>query len=142
MTTKAQRRRQAIGLIIFSVLFVVIGLSTLIFRDYKLKRISGSLQLVAAGVPTGGAVTLDASEPNKLKIYTNSLSGVEIYEFQVSRFKSMMFAHTYRAETPQKSIGMMKSGKTYYVRVRGYRNNSSGRLVHGAWGMKRSAKVK
>ena len=42
----------------------------------------------------------------------------------------------------EKTFTKLKSGKTYYVRVRGYRLDSTGKKIYGAWSKVASTKVK
>ncbi|MBO6215267.1 MAG: hypothetical protein J6N76_07005 [Lachnospiraceae bacterium] len=141
----ARRVRIRQGLIFgFALLtFMVVAYSGIVLRDYRFQVTGGQLQLVARiGVQGGGPVSVDNSIPGKLTVTSNQVNGASTYEYQISRFKNMMFGHTYRAESPKKTLAMLSEGKTYYLRVRAYKKNSAGRQVHGAWGTIKTTKVR
>lgn len=123
-------------------IIVFIMYSGLVLRDYKIV-FDGGLKLVAkSGVPGSPGFTCDTGSPEKLTVRITD-NGAIAYDVQVSTFKNMFFSRTYRTQTTMKSIGLMKGGKTYYVRVRSIGEKpGTTRKVTGQWSGTRSVKIK
>lgn len=121
---------------------VFIMYAGLVLRDYKLV-FDGGIKLVAkSGVPGAPGFVLDAGSPEKLTVRITE-NGAIAYDVQVSSFKNMFFSRTYRTQTGLKSIGLMKGGKTYYVRVRSIGEKpGTTRKVTGQWSGVKSVKIK
>ncbi len=140
---RKKRGQQALALSIGLIIFIVLAFSGFVLRDYEFSNAGGHLQLVSRmSIPAGGSVYIDSSVPGKLTLSSNSSNNAVAYEYAISRFKNMMFSYTYRSEIPKKTIGMLKEGKKYYVRVRIYKKNPAGREVHGPWGSVKAGKVR
>lgn len=122
------------------IVFIMYG--GLVLRDYKIV-FNGGIRLVAkSGVPGAPGFVCDAGSPEKLTVRINE-NGAISYDVQVSSFKNMFFSRTYRTQTNVKSIGLMKGGKTYYVRVRSVGEKpGTTRKVTGQWSGIRSVKIK
>ena len=130
------------GLVMVGIVFLL--WSVMMFRDYRLELDGGMPVFVARiGVPRPSSMRIDNSEPKKLTVTTASLgSQVAGYEFRISRFRSMAFAHSYRSVDPKKTIAKLHGETRYYLQARCYKTNKMGRIVFGRWGMKSSAFVK
>lgn len=126
-------------LVIFTIVVMALWFVIMI-RDYRFTVTNGRPTFVARiSIPVPGSVNIKNNEYNKLTLSCGSQSGADGYEFEISRFSNMFFPHSYQSATSKKEIGKLKPGKTYYVRVRCYRKNASGRMVYGRWsGISRS----
>lgn len=121
-------------LAIVLVAFVILMSFGLVLRDYRLENTGSGIHWVSKyPVPNVAALSVRSDEPGKIEMSTNEVAGVGGYEFRVSRFKNMWFSKTYRTTKTTKELGMMKEGKTYYVQVRGYKQNDAGRTVFGQY---------
>ncbi len=69
-------------------------------------------------------------------------TGATGYQIQISRSKSMSSVKNYFTTKRSKGITGLSSGKTYYVRVRAYKVDSTGNKVYGSWSAKKKVKVK
>lgn len=130
-------------LTIFGIgILISIMYTGLVLRDYSIKFENGGLRLVAkSSVPGAPGFTLDNGVPEKLTVRLTE-NGAVAYDVQVSRFKNMFFARTYRTQAGFKSIGLMAGGKTYYVRARSIADKpGTSRKVVGQWSSVRSVKI-
>ena len=133
----------------FAVLAVMIAIiAALAFvvtlRDYTVEMDGIRPVLVARiSIPRPNNVRINNKEVGKLTVSTaskgNQAGG---YEFRISRFENMAFAHSFRSVEPKKEIGKLKLGKRYYVQARCYKMNQMGRNVFGRWSGTSSAVVK
>ena len=127
---------------IFVAVLVVIMFSGTMSRDYKIVLKGGPHLESKTPVLGPPGFSLDNGVENKLTINIAG-NGAVGYDLQVSRFKSMLFARTYRTAVTKKEIGLMPSGKTYYVRSRSVVvKTGTTRRIHGNWSEKRSVKIK
>lgn len=71
-------------------------------------------------------------------------SGIKGYEIVYSTSKKFTAASTNRvvAGSSEKTLKKLKTGKTYYVKVRAYRVDSTGRKIYGAYSKVRNVQVK
>lgn len=136
--------RQGLAMIVAVLALVVLSTIGTYLRDYRIETSPmGTPEFVAkTAVPFLSTLSIDNSVENKLTCTTGNNGLVDSYEFRYSRWHSMFFAHNARSETPTKTFAMLHSGATYYIQVRAYVINSSGRKVHGSWSPIRSAVVK
>lgn len=109
-------------------------------RDYKIVMYNGFPTFVSRiAIPVPSSVNIKNNEYKQLTFTCSSQSNADGYEFQMSGFSNMFLPHSYQSATNKKVVGKLKSGKTYYVRVRCYRKNANGRMVFGRWsGISRS----
>ncbi|MBR1629118.1 MAG: hypothetical protein IJ679_07625 [Lachnospiraceae bacterium] len=120
--------------------FVMIGIvlvmwGVMMLRDYRIE-IEGGVPILVARIfiPRANAPQVSNGEPGKLIVTTSSKgSQVNGYEFRISRFRNMAFAHAFRSVDPKKEIAKLKPGKRYFVQVRCYKANNMGRTVTGRW---------
>ncbi len=125
------------------VAFVVFMSFGLVLRDYRLVNTDSGLQWVSKyPVPNVSSLTLKSERAGHMEMYTKEVSGVSGYEFRVSANKRMWFAKTYRTTHTEKELGMLKEGKTYYVQVRGYKQNDKGRTVFGQYSQKKGITIR
>ncbi|SFT58165.1 hypothetical protein SAMN02910301_1931 [Lachnospiraceae bacterium XBD2001] len=130
-------------LAIVLVAFVILMSFGLVLRDYRLENTGNGIHWVSKyPVPTVGNLTVRSDEPGKIEMSTREVAGVGGYEFRVSRFKNMWFSKTYRTTKTTKELGMMPEGKTYYVQVRGYKQNDAGRTVFGQYSTTRNVTIR
>lgn len=132
-----------------ATLGVMIGIIALLafvvtLRDYTIQMDGIRPVLVARiSIPLPNNVRIKNTEIGKLTVSTAS-KGKQVggYEFRISRFENMAFAHSFRSVEPKKEIGKLKPGKRYYAQVRCYKQNQMGRNVFGRWSGTSSAVVK
>gem|GEM_PF-1029852 len=146
-STKAKKRRKQTrmyaGFIIGLFIFLGVAYLGSVLRDYHIDTSSGSIQFVAnISVPNARTLTLDNAIEGKIIAHTTDLSNVDGYEFQLASNKHMLFGKVYGSATAKKEFALLKSGKTYYVRVRAYVRNDAGRKVHGRWSVIKGSTVK
>lgn len=72
------------------------------------------------------------------------LAGVKGYEISYSAKKKFPSSSTKKAvlSSAKKTLKNLKSGKKYYVRVRAYNLDSTGKKVYGSYSAVKSIKVK
>ena len=114
---------------------VVVLWSVMMFRDYRLEFEGGVPVFVARiAIPRPSSPRVKNNEVGKLTVSTASLGkSVNGYEFRISRFRNMAFAHSFRSVDTKKEIAKLKPGKRYFVQVRCYKQNNMGRNVSGRW---------
>ena len=123
---------------------VVLLWAVMMFRDYRLEFDGIAPVFVARiSIPRPNAPRISNNEIGKLTVSTTSRgSQVAGYEFRISRFKSMAFAHSFRSVDTRKVIAKLQKGKRYYCQVRCYKPNNAGRIVVGKWSGTTSSIVK
>ena len=128
---------------------VIVGIIALLafvvtLRDYRIEMDGVMPVLVSRiAVPRPSSLHVNNSEIGKLTVTTASQgSKVAGYEFRISRFGNMAFAHSFRSVEPKKEIGKLKPGKRYYLQARCYKANQMGRNVFGRWGTITSSQVR
>jgi uncharacterized repeat protein (TIGR02543 family) len=77
-------------------------------------------------------VTSTKRNKNNIKINIKKSKGVSGYQIQVSTSKSFKNAKNYTTTSPYKTIKINKN-KTYYIRVRYYKIDSTNKRVYGKW---------
>lgn len=119
-------------LVIFVAALVFVLYTSLVLRDYNISFTGGPHLVAKIAVPPAPGFTINNAVPGKLSV---SYSGnAQAYELQLSRSRRMLFGKTYRSELPYKDLGLLKGGKTYYMRARSCVLNDKGRSIHGQWG--------
>lgn len=81
----------------------------------------------------------------KLYVKFSKISGVAGYQIQYStskKFKKKGTKYVYPSKKKSTyTIKKLKKGKTYYVRIRGYKKDSTGEKVYGKWSSKKTIKI-
>ena len=70
-----------------------------------------------------------------------SVTGYEIQYATSSSFKSAKTVKISKSSTVSRTIKNLKKGKTYYFRIRAYKNTADG-VCYSAWSAKKSVKIK
>lgn len=91
-------------------------------------------------VKKAGAPKLSNLKGKKLKI-AYSVSGAKGYQIQYATNKKLSKAVKHLS-TSKSVIYKVKKGKTYYVRVRGYKFDSTGSKIYGSWSLIKSIIIK
>ena len=128
-------RRNSITAGIVMIGIVIVLWSVMMFRDYRLEFEGVTPVFVARiSIPRPSSPKIKNNEVGKLIVSTASLGkNVNGYEFRISRFRNMAFAHSFRSVSTKKEIAKLKPGKRYFVQVRCYKQNNMGRNVTGRW---------
>lgn len=126
--------------VIFGIIAVLY--STIILRDYNIS-FDGGIRLVAKyPVPGAPAMSLRSDVKGQIVIGVTG-NGASAYDVQVSLFKNMMFAKTYRTTLNQKTVSMLFGNTTYYVRARSVgKVPGTTRSISGRWGNARAITTK
>lgn len=112
----------------------------------KITRISGKDQTVYAkwkkvSVKKASAPTLTNKKGKKLKIDIKKVSGAAGY--QIKYATNSNFKNAVSKTTKNRTMTYtLKKGKTYYVRVRAYKLDSTGGKVYGKWSSVKKIKIK
>ena len=77
----------------------------------------------------------------KMIVTAKKLSGVKGYKIRYSAKSSMKSAKSTSTSKTSKTITNLKKGKRYYVQVRAYKLDSTGRKVYGDWSSVESIKI-
>lgn len=93
-------------------------------------------------VGTGNITKVTSPKRKAIKLNIKKISGATGYSIQYSTKKNMKNAKTVNTTSTSKTIGNLKSGKTYYVRVRAIKKDSTGQKVYGNYSAVKSIKVK
>ena len=78
----------------------------------------------------------------KAVITVRPVSYVKGYEFSWSTRRDMKKAKVKRTHSTRITISRLTKNKTYYIRVRAYRNDSTGKRVYGKWSDIRTLRIK
>lgn len=78
----------------------------------------------------------------KLKVTFKKIKAVSGYEIRYSTKSNMAGSKTKRTTKTSYTLSSLKKGKNYYVQVRAYTYNSSGKKVYGKWSTKKKCKIK
>ena len=78
----------------------------------------------------------------KAVITVRPVSYVKVYEFSWSTRRDMKKAKVKRTHSTKLTISRLTKNKTYYIRVRAYRNDSTGKRVYGKWSDIRTLRIK
>ncbi|MBQ4069361.1 MAG: InlB B-repeat-containing protein [Lachnospiraceae bacterium] len=93
-------------------------------------------------VAKGGIKKLTTPKKQTIKLNIKKISGVNGYAIQYSTKKNMKGAKLINTTKTTKTIGKLKSGKKYYIRVRAFKKDSTGKRVYGNYSPVKSIKVK
>lgn len=106
--------------------------------DPNLTNVENTRQNVSAPDAMPNQILLDNAQPGKLTVSFEPVADCDGYTIQYASNGAMLPAEKTDIETTSFVIDGLKSGKTYYVRVRPYRWNSRGEKLYGTF----SGKVK
>ncbi|MFP3152934.1 InlB B-repeat-containing protein [Lachnospiraceae bacterium ZAX-1] len=92
----------------------------------------------------GGTPTLKNSKSKQLSVSYAKVNGAKGYEIAYSTSKKFTKPTTKSTTgtTLKKTIKSLKKGKTYYVKVRAYKTDSTGSKVYGSYGKAKSVEIK
>ena len=82
------------------------------------------------------------SEPVTAIIKIKPVKNAKGYEYAWSLRKDMKKAKTKTIHGTKLTISRLTKNKTYYVRVRAYRNGANGKKIYGKWSDIRTIKIK
>lgn len=120
----------------------VVLYTTIILRDYSISFSGGPHLEAKINVPGPPPYSLSSTTPGKLRCDIN-LGTSDGCDIQISRFKNFAIARSYRTVVSVKEVGLLKSGKTYYVRARSLvKKPGTVRKIHGNWGSAKTIKIK
>lgn len=90
------------------------------------------------------APSLKSKKAGQLAVSFKKITGTKGYEIVYSTNKKFPSSSTKKvvSASAKKTLKKLKSGKKYYVRVRAYKTDSTGKKVYGAYSEIRSIKVK
>lgn len=77
----------------------------------------------------------------KIKVTVKKVSGADGYQIQYSTKSNMKSAKTVTSSKKTKTISKLSKGKKYYVRVKAYKKDSTGKKVAGKWSKVKKVKV-
>lgn len=88
--------------------------------------------------------SLKSGKAGTMVVKYKKYSGIKGYEIVYSTSKKFTAASTNRvvAGSSEKTLKKLKTGKTYYVKVRAYRVDSTGRKIYGIYSKVRNVQVK
>ena len=86
--------------------------------------------------------TLKSTAKKKAAVSWNAVSGAKGYEITYSRDKKFKSKKTVTTTSRTKTLTGLVSGKTYYVKVRAYKIDSTGKKVYGTSSTIKTVKVK
>lgn len=86
--------------------------------------------------------TLKSTAKKKAAVSWNAVSGAKGYEITYSRDKKFKSKKTVTTTSRTKTLTGLVSGKTYYVKVRAYKIDSTGKKVYGTSSTVKTVKVK
>ena len=78
-------------------------------------------------------VNLSKYSSNKIKITYSSISGTKGYQIQYATNLNFTSSKTYKTSSRTYITPALTRGKRYYVRVRGYKVDSTGKTIYGSW---------
>ena len=77
----------------------------------------------------------------KIKVTVKKVSGADGYQIQYSPQSNMKSAKTVTSSKTTTTISKLSKGKKYYVRVKAYKKDSTGKKVAGKWSKVKNFKV-
>ena len=75
----------------------------------------------------------------KIKVTVKKVSGADGYQIQYSTKSNMKSAKTVTSSKTTTTISKLSKGKKYYVRVKAYKKDSTGKKVAGKWSIEKMA---
>lgn len=90
------------------------------------------------------ALSLKSKQVRQLAVSCQKIAGAKGYEIACSTNKKFPSSSTKKtiSDSPRITLKKLKSGKKYYVRVRAYKEDSTGKKIYGAYTKAKSIKVK
>ena len=90
------------------------------------------------------APSLKSQKSGHIVVSFKKITGADGYEIAYSANKKFPSSSAKKivSDSAKKTLGKLKSGKKYYVRVRAYKTDSTGKKVYGVYSEVRSIKVK
>ena len=85
--------------------------------------------------------TLTNIATRKLKVSYGTISGVKGYQIQYATNSKFTGSKTKITSSRSYTLTSLTKGKRYYVRVKGYKVDSTGNKVYGSWGTVKSIKI-
>ena len=85
--------------------------------------------------------TLTNIATRKLKVSYGTTSGVKGYQIQYATNSKFTGSKTKTTSSRNYTITSLTKGKRYYVRVRGYKTDSTGNKVYGTWSAVKNIKI-
>ena len=85
--------------------------------------------------------TLTNIATRKLKVSYGTISGVKGYQIQYATNSKFTGSKTKITSSRSYTLTSLTKGKRYYVRVRGYKTDSTGNKVYGTWSAVKSIKI-
>ena len=82
------------------------------------------------------------SKSKKIAVKFKKVKGIDGYEIAYATNKKFKKASSITSNKTKATIGKLKKGKTYYVRVCGYKLDSAGQKVRGKWSAAKKVAVK
>lgn len=86
--------------------------------------------------------TVKSTAKKKAKITIKKVSGAAGYQVRYATKKSMKAAKTKTTTKKNLTLSGLKSKKRYYVQVRAYKKDSTGKKIYGAWSTVKAVKIK
>lgn len=77
----------------------------------------------------------------KIKVTVKKVSGADGYQIQYSTKSNMKSAKTVTSSKTTTTISKLSKGKKYYIRVKAYKKDSTGKKVAGKWSKVKNLKV-
>jgi len=118
-----------------------VGVATVKIRAAETDRYKKAVKTITVTIrPKYTSISgMRNSSKNKLTVKWKKISGVTRYQIQLSTNPdfSNAITHSYKGEDNTKCILNVKKGKTYYVRVRTYKNS-----VYSKWSDAKKIKIK
>ena len=87
-------------------------------------------------------VKLKNSKAKTMTVSYKAVSGAKGYEISYATNSKFKSAKKVRTAAKSKSISKLKKGKTYYVRVRAYKVDSTGAKIYGSYSKTTKVKIK
>ena len=85
--------------------------------------------------------TLTNIATRKMKVSYGATSGVKGYQIQYATNSKFTGSKTKTTSSRSYTITSLTKGKRYYVRVRGYKTDSTGNKVYGSWSTVKNIKI-
>ena len=82
-------------------------------------------------------LTLESPKKGQIRVSYQAIAGTKGYEIAYADNKDFQSQKKTSSVYAAKTIKNLKQGKTYYVRVRAYKTDSTGRKIYGAYSEKK-----
>lgn len=86
--------------------------------------------------------SVKSTKANKMTISFATISGAEGYQIKYSTNKNFKNSKSLSVTSTSKTVGSLKSKKTYYVKVRAYKTDSTGTKIYGSYSKTMKVTVK